>query len=77
MALIRDAFPDPRQRTHALGTWAVGGAVAGAVFGAFIAHPAAFISGMQLSFTIAAAALVVAALISFGIRTTRHDQEGE
>lgn len=31
MALIREAFPDPRQRTHALGIWAVGGAVAGAV----------------------------------------------
>jgi drug resistance transporter, EmrB/QacA subfamily len=31
MALIREAFPDPRRRTHALGIWAVGGAVAGAV----------------------------------------------
>ena len=31
MALIREAFPVPRQRTHALGIWAVGGAVAGAV----------------------------------------------
>ncbi len=30
MALIREAFPDPRERTHALGIWAVGGAVAGA-----------------------------------------------
>lgn len=30
MALIREAFPDPRARTHALGIWAVGGAVAGA-----------------------------------------------
>jgi len=31
MALIREAYPDPRERTHALGIWAVGGAVAGAV----------------------------------------------
>lgn len=31
MALIREAFPDPRKRTQALGIWAVGGAVAGAV----------------------------------------------
>lgn len=31
MALIREAFPDPRERAHALGIWAVGGAVAGAV----------------------------------------------
>jgi DHA2 family methylenomycin A resistance protein-like MFS transporter len=30
MALIREAFPDPRKRAHALGIWAVGGAVAGA-----------------------------------------------
>jgi len=31
MALIREAFPDARERAHALGIWAVGGAVAGAV----------------------------------------------
>ncbi|NQX28964.1 MFS transporter [Microbacteriaceae bacterium VKM Ac-2854] len=31
MALIREAFPDGRRRAHALGIWAVGGAVAGAV----------------------------------------------
>ncbi|MFJ3034519.1 MFS transporter [Curtobacterium pusillum] len=31
MALIREAYPDPRERAHALGIWAVGGAVAGAV----------------------------------------------
>ncbi|NQX12421.1 MFS transporter [Microbacteriaceae bacterium VKM Ac-2855] len=31
MALIREAFPDGRERAHALGIWAVGGAVAGAV----------------------------------------------
>lgn len=31
MALVRQAFPDPRRRAHALGIWAVGGAVAGAV----------------------------------------------
>jgi DHA2 family methylenomycin A resistance protein-like MFS transporter len=31
MALIREAFPDPRRRAKALGVWAVGGAVAGAV----------------------------------------------
>ena len=31
MALIREAFPDARKRTRALGIWAVGGAVAGAV----------------------------------------------
>ncbi|MCJ1698444.1 MFS transporter [Rathayibacter festucae] len=34
MALIREAFPDARERAHALGIWAVGGAVAGAVGGA-------------------------------------------
>ncbi|GAA4686299.1 DHA2 family efflux MFS transporter permease subunit [Frondihabitans cladoniiphilus] len=31
MALIREAFPEPRERARALGVWAVGGAVAGAV----------------------------------------------
>lgn len=31
MALIREAYPEPRERAHALGVWAVGGAVAGAV----------------------------------------------
>jgi DHA2 family methylenomycin A resistance protein-like MFS transporter len=31
MALIREAFPDPRLRARALGVWAVGGAVAGLV----------------------------------------------
>jgi DHA2 family methylenomycin A resistance protein-like MFS transporter len=31
MALIREGFPDPRERAHALGIWAVGGAVAAAV----------------------------------------------
>jgi DHA2 family methylenomycin A resistance protein-like MFS transporter len=31
MALIREAFPDPHRRAHALGIWGVGGAVAGAV----------------------------------------------
>lgn len=31
MALIREAFPDARRRARALGIWAVGGAVAGAV----------------------------------------------
>lgn len=31
MALIRQAFPDSRRRARALGIWAVGGAVAGAV----------------------------------------------
>jgi DHA2 family methylenomycin A resistance protein-like MFS transporter len=31
MALVREAFPDARERAHALGIWAVGGAVAGAV----------------------------------------------
>ncbi|MEV5968223.1 DHA2 family efflux MFS transporter permease subunit [Kribbella sp. NPDC051952] len=31
MALVREAFPDPRRRASALGVWAVGGAVAGLV----------------------------------------------
>ncbi len=31
MALLREAFPDPRRRAGALGVWAVGGAVAGLV----------------------------------------------
>jgi DHA2 family methylenomycin A resistance protein-like MFS transporter len=31
MALIRETFPDPRERAKALGVWAVGGAVASAV----------------------------------------------
>ncbi|WP_285727221.1 MFS transporter [Psychromicrobium xiongbiense] len=31
MALIREAFPEANRRAHALGIWAVGGAVAGAV----------------------------------------------
>lgn len=40
----------------------VGGAVAIAVFGSLLASPAGFISGMQVSFTIAASALVLAAV---------------
>jgi DHA2 family methylenomycin A resistance protein-like MFS transporter len=31
MALVREAFPDPRRRAGALGVWAVGGAIAGLV----------------------------------------------
>jgi DHA2 family methylenomycin A resistance protein-like MFS transporter len=31
MELVREGFPDARERAHALGIWAVGGAVAGAV----------------------------------------------
>jgi DHA2 family methylenomycin A resistance protein-like MFS transporter len=31
MALIREAYPDPHRRARALGVWAVGGAVAGAL----------------------------------------------
>ncbi|TDW21838.1 MFS transporter [Kribbella kalugense] len=31
MALVREAFPDPRRRATALGIWAVGGAVAGLI----------------------------------------------
>lgn len=31
MALIREAYPDPNRRARALGVWAVGGAVAGAL----------------------------------------------
>lgn len=31
MALIREAFPDTRRRAQALGIWAVGGAIAGAI----------------------------------------------
>jgi DHA2 family methylenomycin A resistance protein-like MFS transporter len=31
MSLIREAYPDPRRRSAALGVWAVGGAVAGLV----------------------------------------------
>ncbi|WP_369045387.1 MFS transporter [Sinomonas sp. P10A9] len=50
----------------------VGGAVAIAVFGAFIANPDTFVPGLQLSFTIAAVALLAAALISLRIRTPQH-----
>lgn len=49
----------------------VGGAVAIAVFGALIARPDAFISGMQTSFTIAAAVLLAAALASLCIPPRR------
>jgi DHA2 family methylenomycin A resistance protein-like MFS transporter len=31
MSLVREAYPDPRARAHALGVWAVGGAVAALV----------------------------------------------
>lgn len=31
MALVREAYPDPRRRAGALGVWAVGGAVAGLI----------------------------------------------
>jgi len=48
----------------------IGGAVAIAVFGAFVANPATFVQGMQLAFAITAAALLAAALLSLHIRAT-------
>ena len=46
----------------------VGGAVAIAVFGALIADPATFMSGMRLSLGLAAAVLLAASLSSLRIR---------
>jgi DHA2 family methylenomycin A resistance protein-like MFS transporter len=47
----------------------VGGAVAIAVFGAFIADRATFVPGLQLSLTIAAVLIVAAAIASLFLRT--------
>jgi DHA2 family methylenomycin A resistance protein-like MFS transporter len=47
----------------------VGGAVAIAVFGALIANPDTFVQGMQISFTIAASSLLIAAVAAIAIRT--------
>jgi DHA2 family methylenomycin A resistance protein-like MFS transporter len=48
----------------------VGGAVAIAVFGALVADPASFVTGLRVSFVTAAALLLVAALLSLRIRHT-------
>jgi DHA2 family methylenomycin A resistance protein-like MFS transporter len=50
----------------------VGGAVAIAVFGALIADPQRFVAGMQISFTIAAGLLLVAALSGLRIHPHRE-----
>lgn len=46
----------------------VGGAVAIAVFGAFVADPASFVSGLRISFVVAATLLLATALLSLRIR---------
>ncbi|WP_375386801.1 MFS transporter [uncultured Amnibacterium sp.] len=46
----------------------VGGAVAIAVFGALVANPAGFVAGMQISFTIAAATVLVGVAASVRAR---------
>ncbi|GAB2581025.1 MFS transporter [Microlunatus antarcticus] len=46
----------------------VGGAVAIAVFGAFVAHPETFVTGLRISFVVAAALLLATALLSLRIR---------
>jgi DHA2 family methylenomycin A resistance protein-like MFS transporter len=51
----------------------IGGAVAIAVFGAFLADRDNFLAGMQLSFTIAATLLLLAAIAGTFLRTTTHD----
>jgi DHA2 family methylenomycin A resistance protein-like MFS transporter len=53
----------------------VGGAVAIAVFGALIAHPGGFLSGLRVSLGIAAVLLLAAALNSFRIRR-RPEERG-
>jgi DHA2 family methylenomycin A resistance protein-like MFS transporter len=45
----------------------VGGAVAIAVFGAFVADPASFVTGLRTSFVIAAVLLLVTALLSLRV----------
>jgi DHA2 family methylenomycin A resistance protein-like MFS transporter len=51
----------------------IGGAVAIAVFGALLADRDTFLAGMQLSFMIAAALLILAAIAGAFLRTTTHD----
>jgi DHA2 family methylenomycin A resistance protein-like MFS transporter len=46
----------------------VGGAVAIAVFGAFVAHPESFVAGLRTSFVVAAVLLLATALLSLRIR---------
>jgi MFS transporter, DHA2 family, methylenomycin A resistance protein len=46
----------------------VGGAVAIAVFGAFVADPGSFVTGLRISFVVAAALLLATALLSLRIR---------
>jgi DHA2 family methylenomycin A resistance protein-like MFS transporter len=45
----------------------VGGAVGIAVFGSFLAGSATFVTGMQISFVVAAALVLVSALVSLRI----------
>ena len=52
----------------------VGGAVAIAIFGALIADRTHFVTGMQVSLTIAAAVLLATVLISLRIRPTRESR---
>jgi MFS transporter, DHA2 family, methylenomycin A resistance protein len=50
----------------------VGGAVAIAVFGALVADPATFVTGMRVSLATAAALLLTTALLSLRVTTPRH-----
>ena len=50
----------------------VGGAVGIAVFGSFLADSATFVTGMQTSFAIAAALVLVTALVSKRIHSHRR-----
>jgi DHA2 family methylenomycin A resistance protein-like MFS transporter len=54
----------------------IGGAVAIAVFGALIAHPETFLTGMRVSLAIAAVLLLVAAVSSLRIRPRAVDPVG-
>jgi MFS transporter, DHA2 family, methylenomycin A resistance protein len=50
----------------------VGGALAIAIFGGFIADRERFVAGMQVSLTIAASLSVITALVSLRIRSSRE-----
>jgi DHA2 family methylenomycin A resistance protein-like MFS transporter len=75
-ALVLESIPSERAGTASavFNTFRqVGGAVAIAVFGALIADPATFISGMQVSFTIAASLLLITALVSVLMRSRNNE----
>jgi MFS transporter, DHA2 family, methylenomycin A resistance protein len=77
-AVLLDAVPGRGARTAGAvfnTSRQVGGALAVAVFGALLASPGGFVSGLHLSLIIAALVAVLVAAAPTRLTTTRHPRE--